>query len=298
MGIDHPFVSMRYYYNQEDVQRKIDDVTDVEKIRHGFYRESFRKLYLQRLAAKEISVESDFIRENPIRNLQKMYDELELLFPAKYYGNVHACFAQQALEYLQDFPTRNDVTLMNLIRHPVPRTEAAIKGVLSIATQYEDSDWHKGITEGMHEFTETHPEMCREIEKRFDVDFTNVRNRAVLYSYYRALHNDCWAGEIMTVRETCHVTMERLMADPDYYSWFLWELTQRTIKPSKSYLEQISSETHLQSGRHTGSGRSLGPREQYERWSDWEKHEFLLAMERLDLANVYAPFGYDLSFVT
>ena len=92
--------------------------------------------------------------------------------------------------------------------------------------------------------------------------------------------------------------MERLMADPDYYSWFLWELTQRTIKPSKSYLEQISSETHLQSGRHTGSGRSLGPREQYERWSDWEKHEFLLAMERLDLANVYAPFGYDLSFVT
>jgi len=297
MGIDHPFVSMRFYYNQDEVQRKLDGVTDVEQIQHGFYRDTLRKSFIQRFAAKGINIEGGLVRENPVRNLRKMYDELEMFFPAKYYGNVHACFAQQALEYLPEFPTRHDVTLMNLIRHPIPRTEAAITGILSVPTHYQDSDWHKGITEGIDEFTETHPDQRREIEKKFGVDFTNVRNRGILYSYYRALHNDCWAGEIMTVREACHVTMERLMADPDCYSWFLSEITGGTIAPTKDYLDQIYSETHLRSGRHTGRGRSITPREQFDRWSDWEKYEFRLVMHRLDLASVYAPFGYDFSFV-
>ena len=297
MGIDHPFVSMQFYYNEDLISAKMNAVQDAGEIKHGFYRESLRELYKKRFAEKGFPLNTDLVRVNPIRQLQIMYDELEWFAPAKHYGNVHSCFAMQALEYLKEAPTKRDVTLMNLIRHPLPRTEAAIKGILSIPELYPDSDWHRGITEEIDKFTEEQPEMRRDIENRFGVDFTKVRNRGVLYSYYRALHNDCWANEVTMCREACHVTIERLMNDRDYFSWFVWELTQQDIAVTPEYLDQIFSEEHLRSGRHTGKGNSIRMREQYERWTDWEKYEFKLAMDRLDLANVYAPFGYDLSFV-
>lgn len=297
MGIDHPFVSMQYYYNKDLMKARMDAVADQGVIRHGFYLESLRDLFKTRFAEKGIALDTNLARANPVRQLQVMYDELEWFAPAKYFGNVHCCFALQALEYLKEAPTKTDITLANLIRHPIPRTEAAINGILSVATRYKDSDWHRGITEGIDNFTETHPEMRRDIEMRFGVDFTDVRNRGVLYSYYHALHNDCWAGEITMCGNACHVTIERLMSDRDYFSWFVWEITQRKAVAPPEYLDRVFSEEHLQSGRHTGRGRSISPREQYAQWTDWEKHEFKQVMERLKLRDVYAPFGYDLSFV-
>lgn len=313
MGIDHSLVSMCYYYNddrirkrtsnprsfsdynKDEIQQKTDSIRNFSDIRHGFYSEPLRAHFRKRFAELSVPIETDLVRANPVRQLQHMYDELEWFEPrSKHFGNVHVCFAQQALEYLKDYPTQHDVALMNLIRHPVPRTEAAIKGVLSIATHVQDSDWQKDID--VNKFAETFPGR-RDIEKRFGVDFTELRNRAVLYSYYRALHNDCWAGEITTVRETCHVTIERLMNERDYFSWLVREITRGEALATPEYLDKVFSEEHLQSGRHTGRGRSPGPRETYEGWTDWEKYEFSLAMERLKLPDVYAPFGYDLSFV-
>ncbi len=298
MGIDHPLVSMRFYYNGDQVQERSDSIVDPAPLRHGFYSETLRKHFKQKFADLGVSVDGDLVRQNPIRMLQSMYEELQWFEPkSRHYGNVHVCFAQQALEYLREFPADRDIAMVNLIRHPIPRTEAAIKGVLSVATHYQDSDWHRGITEGIDAIVETQAERRREIERRFGVDFGNVRNRAVLYSYCRALHNDCWAGEITGVPEACHVTIERLMTQRDYFAWLVWEITNHEIMPSKEFLDQLFTETHLQSGRHMGKGRSAHPRAQYEAWTEWERYEFKQVMERLDLAGVYAPFGYDFSFV-
>lgn len=300
MGIDHPLVSMRYYYNADEIEQRSASISDLGPIMHGFYSDVLRQHFKQRLVLAGVVMNTDLVRENPIRNLQKMYDELQWYEPqSRYYGNVHVCFALQALEYLRESPLARDVTLVNLIRHPVPRTEAAIKGVLSIATKYKDSDWHTGITEGMDAVVDTHAERRREIEKRFRVDFSDKRNRAVLYSYYVAIHNDAWAGEITSVPEACHVTIERLMTDRDYFAWLVSELTDGEQVADGAFLDKIHSAEHLQSGRHTGrgQGRALDSRSQFDAWSDWEKFEFRQAMERLNLKSVYAPFGYDFSFV-
>lgn len=87
------------------------------------------------------------------------------------------------------------------------------------------------------------------------------------------------------------------MNDRGYYAWFVWELSQRTITPSDEYLDQVFSNQHLNSGRHTGKGRSRTPREQYALWTDWEKYEFKLAVERTNMLEVYAPFKYDFSYL-
>ncbi len=298
MGIDHPLVSMRFYYNENEIAEKQESIRNLGPMQNGFYSETLRQHFKEKFARLGVPLETDLVRENPIRQLQRMYEELAWFDPhSKYIGNVHVCFAQQALEYLAESPTNRNVTLVNLIRHPIPRTEAAIKGVLSIATHYKDSDWHKGIPEGMDAIVDTEAERRREIERRFGVDFKEPRNRAVLYSYYRALHNDCWGGEIVSIREACHVTIERLMSDRNYFSWLVSELTGHEVVPASDFLDKIFTETHLQSGRHMGKGRSIGPREQYAAWTDWERFEFRQVMERLDLTNVYAPFGYDFSFV-
>ena len=300
MGIDHPLVSMRFYYNAAEIEERTASINDLRPITHGFYTDGLRQHFKQKLSQAGVPVNTDLVRQNPIRDLQKMYDELQWYEPkSRYYGNVHVCFALQALEYLRENPLARDVTLVNLIRHPVPRTEAAIKGVLSIATKYKDSDWHSGITEGMEAVVDTHAERRREIEKRFRVDFSEKRNRAVLYSYYVAIHNDAWAGEITSVPEACHVTIERLMSDRDYFAWLVSELTGGEQIADAALLDKIHSEEHLQSGRHTGrgQGRALDSRAQFAAWTDWEKSEFRSAMERLNLKSVYAPFGYDFSFV-
>jgi hypothetical protein len=297
MGIDHPLISMRFYYNDDKISAKAASINDVSAISNGFYSESLRAMFKERFAATGIRPETTLERPNPVRELQKMYDELEWFAKSKFYGNVHSCFASQALEYLNETPTHRDVVLANLIRHPIPRTDAAIRALISIATVAQDSGWHNGISEGMHAIVDTQAEKRRDIEQRFGVDFTDVRNRAVLYSYYLALHNDCWAGEITTVRDAYHTPIERLMNDRDYYSWFLSEISRREISASPEYLDKVFSDQHLQSGRHVGKGRATGPREQYQSWSDWERDEFKQVVARLDLANVYAPFGYDFSFV-
>jgi len=296
MGIDHPFVSMSYYYNRDMLRAKMEGISGLEPIKHGFYRSGLRDEFATRIGLHGIAG-NDLVRVNPVEDLQIMYDELEWFSKADCYGNVHSCFVYDALRYLEKHPTKKPVRIMNLIRHPIPRTEAAIRGVLSIPTRYADSDWHRGITEGVEQFADENVDRRRDIERRFAVDFTDTRNRAVLYSYYVAIHNESWATEISMVTQACHVLLERLMGDRDYFSWFVAEITGGRIRASTIDLDNIFSEYHLQSGRHTGSGRSLGPREQYEAWTDWEKFEFQSVMKRLDLARTYAPFGYDFSFV-
>lgn len=297
MGIDHPLISMRFYYNDELVSKKTEGITDVGPIQNGFYSDSLRTLFKDRFAATGAPLGTTLERPNPVRELQRMYDELEWFAQSKFYGNVHSCFASQALEYLHETPARRDILLVNLIRHPIPRTDAAVRALMSIATLAQDSGWHDGISEGVNAIADTQADRRREIEQRFGVDFTDVRNRAVLYSYCRALHNDCWTGEITAVRDACHTPIERLMNDRDYYSWFLSEISRREIAASPEYLDKVFSDQHLRSGRHVGKGRSTSPREQYQSWSDWERDEFKQVLSRLDLANVYAPFGYDFSFV-
>ena len=298
MGIDHPLISMRYYYNKAEIEERSASIDDPGPIRHGFYTESLRQHFKDKFSRMGRKLDTDLVRDNPVRDLQKMYEELQWYEPkSKHYGNVHVCFAQQALEYLKEAPLTRDVRLVNLIRHPIPRTEAAIKGVMSISSFYQDSDWHQGITEGMNAIVDTQPERRLQAERRFGVDFRVERNRAVLYSYYHALHNDSWAGEITSVPEASHVMIERLMSDRDYFAWLVWELTGGEIRADAALLDRVFSDDHLQSGRHTGKGRSPGPRAQYAAWTEWERFEFMQVMGRLNLASVYAPFGYDLSFV-
>jgi hypothetical protein len=43
--------------------------------------------------------------------------------------------------------------------------------------------------------------------------------------------------------------------------------------------------------------RPAGPRDQFERWSDFERAEFRRVTEELNLRSVYAAHDYDLSFV-
>jgi hypothetical protein len=300
MGIDHPLISMQFYYNRAELDKRQESIEDFEPIKHGFYSETLRQHFKEKFAQHGVRLGSDLIRANPITNLQTMYDELFWFEPgSRHYGNVHVCFASQALEYLRARPATRDVTLANLIRHPLSRTEAAIKGVHKVATMNSDSDWHAGISEGLDKVVDTHAERRRDAERRFNVDFSDPRNRAVLYSYCVAIHNDSWAGEIMSVPEACHLPIERLMSDPSYFSWMLAGLTGGKITADAAYLNSLYTEAHLQSGRHTGmgQGRAREARAQYETWNDWEKFEFKQVMERLDLVNVYAPFGYDLSFV-
>jgi hypothetical protein len=299
MGIDHPLVSMRwYYYNTDLIETKFEALRHAGEVRHGFYGVGMRERVRRAFEDRGVPLPDNLVRANPVRQLQHMYDELEWFEPqSRYYGNVHACFAIQALDYLKAAPTRHDVRLVNLIRHPLPRTEAAIRNLLNVAVLHADSDWHRGITEDIDAFAEAHPEMRRDIERQFGVDFRNVRNRAVFYSYYLARHNDAWGSEITDFPDACHVNIERLMLDRDYFSWLVWEVTGRELVASPDFLDRIYTDEHLQSGRFTGRGRTLGPRAQYEAWTAWEQHEFRQVVHRLNLADVYAPFGYDFSFI-
>ena len=94
MGIDHPFVSMKFYYNHDVIQQKIDGVTRIEELGQGFYSDTLRKHFTGKFAERGIDLQGKLFRPNPVRNLQHMYDELSMHFPQKYYGNVHVCFAQ------------------------------------------------------------------------------------------------------------------------------------------------------------------------------------------------------------
>ena len=294
VGIDNPIETFRYYALNRDAAALAAQAGPA-LARHGFsVWESAAMTPIRALPAMRGLTA---IRRDPDRLPWYVFDELELIPADPPYivlGNVHgitlsalhgACAAQP------DIFRGRRVLLCDLIRHPVGRTESAVKATLT----HHLPALAPRITAFIHE----HAQECLQLERRYHIDFQEPRARAALHVFRQGLQNDVWAGEIRRFPDVYRILLERLQTDPDYFAHTFATLAQGRVAPDAAFLDRVFAPGNLGSGRQTPteSGRPPGPREQYEQWSAFERDEFARVAERLGLPAVYFPYGYDFSFV-
>lgn len=226
-----------------------------------------------------------------------LFDELDLIpapRPYRVVGNVHGTSLTEMTKAYQDDPEvlkGRSVVVLDLIRHPVPRTDAAIRALI----KYDAEE----VAEPMRAFLHENAQECLALERRHGVDFSEPRALAALHVFRQGLQNDTWAHEVCTFPDAGRLLLERLRDDSDYFAHAFHTLTQGRLTADGTYLDRVFSPQNMMSGRQSAADASPAPRarEQFERWSSFEREEFARVADRLSLPRVYLPYGYDFSFV-
>lgn len=230
-----------------------------------------------------------------------IFDELEMIFKRSgenynVIGSVHATNLDQ-LERLSksnnNIFSGRSVVVMDLIRHPLTRTESAIQATLNQHLNLLDP----GITN----YISLNASECLELERKYKIDFDDPRTRASLHVFRQGIQNDVWAYELVHFPNIQRILIERLQNEPDYFSAIFHILSHGQEVADKEYLDLVFSDENSSSNRQTSGvvdSRPLYARDQYDRWSDWEREEFSLIAERLNMPKIYLEYGYDFSFLS
>ncbi len=294
VGIDNPIECFRFYPMHRDpafVARRAGRALAA----HGFSVWNSPKLALLRALPEmgDISVTS----RNHDRLPSYVFDELDLMPsdpPYTVVGNVHGVtlvHLQQAVQAEPDVFRGRRVLLLDLIRHPIGRTESAINATI---THHLET-----LAPRIEQFLDEHATECRELERRYRIDFSEPRARASLHVFRQGLQNDVWAYELREFPDVQRIMLEPLQSTPEYFAHVFATIAQGRATADPEYLGKVFSPENLGSGRQSTDkkGRPPGVRAQYELWSDFERDEFVRVAQRLNLAGIYFRFGYDLSFV-
>ena len=287
VGLGHPLQQFNRYALNKDLQYMVEYARE-EFIRYGFPAPTG---YVPSVLGVGISMNRDLWRLP-----WYIFDELELVpTPQRFkaLGNVHGLVLAHVfpawLSDLELFCGRN-VALMDLIRHPVSRTESAINATMVNLAEREPHT---------SDYIKANAPKCIGIERKYGIDLSEPRARAAFIVYHMTQQNDAWAKEILDYPDVYRILFERLQSEPEYYAAVFFNLTQGKLIADQPHLDLVFASENLGSGRQSTSNkvRTLGAKEQYDRWSHWEKEEFFQAAQRLNLPRLYFPFGYDFSFV-
>lgn len=290
-GIDHPIESLFRYNLKKDGAALLQASTD-RHFRFGAVREVLQPV----LDAQGLQ------RTYPPRDYTNLpayvFDELEELPGSGRHtalGSVHAFTAVQFAEEYARNPHilgNRRVTVTNMIRHPVSRTESFIRAFIDhhLGTYKDAIDGY--IAQNLGE--------CLRLERTYGISMTEPRVRAALATYRIAKSVEWVADELRRFGDMVALKMEDLQTDGEYFASAVEVLTGGRIVPDASYLAEVHSVDSLGVGRrHVFDGtRPPGPRDQWDAWSAWERYEFLGCCHRCGLIPLYEAHGYDFSFLS
>ncbi|MBI1841946.1 MAG: hypothetical protein HYR88_13990 [Verrucomicrobia bacterium] len=259
--------------------------------------------YDRTITSTDLDAIADFHSEHLVRGgsqplaVDALFDALERSRDAAAYGNIHAetvaTFANNILRY----PPQRPITVVNLIRHPIPRTEskaAILRGDSKasrkmsdlVNLQFEDrlvrhAPLAVAIADQVGDFRETS-------EQRH---FVNA-----VFDTIEGLLEFETPGVSNTIR---HYPIESLKSDPGAFRAFVAHITAGRVGTSDDFLAWVFSPENLNAGRTRkdalGQRPPLEPHEQWQSWEEWQRRVFQVALESTRLRGHYEERGYDFS---
>jgi len=292
VGYGHPIQCFNAYKIHKDVQMILSNL-DVSFLRYGFHGPTAaipKQLSSFPFIERDLNMMPFFILDE--------LAEIPYSTPFKAVGNIHGITVSQLFDCLKinsDPFKGRPVCIVDLIRHPVGRTESAIKATL-LHIKLNNFD----IVASIDKFISDNAEDCLQIERKYGIDLDEPRTRAAFHVYRQGLQNDVWTSEIKNYPQVCRILLERLQNEPEYFSHVFYLLSSGQLRCDSQYLHAVFAPENLCFGRQTQGEVTLPPKpsDQYELWPAWEKEEFARVAQRLEMFRYYWPFGYDFSFVT
>lgn len=317
-GSDHPLDSMNHWHNRDEVIRMRQAIKSTEDLRYGAQprvRDWLSRGGLYGYCCDfKAEPHPDFtpLSGAPARDSANvsafLFEELDTLLPikpCKAYGNVHGvtplgCTFELAKKSAAFNGRINEMVIMDLIRHPIPRLDTAVRS--------HRGPHINGMDDGMMIDFEgriaSSPKLKQKmewLEGYYHVDFSDIQNKAFFWALYVMQWPLVWMREIQLMPEVPRLTFERIRTDREHFRDTVHALTRGTVVADDAYLDKVFSPENMYSSRVAGvvtKVRSSGdPIDVYEKWSDWQREEFSRIIKEHDMEAVYAPYGYDFSFL-
>tara|TARA_B100000900_G_scaffold413773_1_gene438560 strand:- start:840 stop:2072 length:1233 start_codon:yes stop_codon:yes gene_type:complete len=313
-GIDHPVNSMSYPYNQELINKYLRSIRTIKDIQYGAisYGENYQKKAKKedvnnaRYAAgtiikeqfKNLNINIDIPKRYRIEDLYSIIlKELKNIpcFKAKFYGNVHGMDCRRFVKEIKKNKKNiyKNLKVMDLIAHPVKRMES-IKNAAKLDYNMDFLDYKNMLDN----FIFNNNSMIREIEKQFQIDFSDINNKIIFHNYYFFNYPYVHAHDIKYL-DVPKIRFESIKDNPNEFKKVFNYLTNDSLVYSDEFKENVFSDSMKSFGRHVSKKEhTKSPIEIYNTWSEWEKMLFYNIVKQFNLVSFYKQYDYDLSFIT
>lgn len=234
-----------------------------------------------------------------IRPLDQMFAELEAHRSARVYGNVHGETIVTLAANLGTHPLIRPVTVVNLVRHPIPRTESKFG---MIQHDCEASEVMRKVCEfQLQDRLNRLAPIADGIREQIG-DFTASAERCYFVS---ALLDTVGASSefTQTVAGTAppQCCIETLKDNREAFSALVLHLTNGQVSVSGDYLDTVFNPDNLNSERYRAGVIAQKPprtpEEQWRAWADWQQRAFQAAMQVSGFHRDFQRVGYEFGFV-
>lgn len=296
-GIDHPIESC-FLYNLQKDGNDLVAASNQDHYRFGIRTDMHMKDNPMKGIFNSHGLDYQILPRDISKLAWYVFDEIEgmpFVEQRKSLGSIHAFSAEQFANFYKADPgilKQRRVVVANMIRHPLTRIESNIKAF----EFYALDQWREKIDA----YIDAHLDDFLAIEKIFHVSMEEPRSRAIIATLRMNNHVQWVADELRQFRFMKTFKMETLQSDPDYFANAVTFLTSDRVFADNSYLDQVFSPENLGVGRRCNKPEGTRPptaRDQWEQWSDWMRFEFIATCQKYDVAEAYAEYDYDFSFV-
>lgn len=198
-------------------------------------------------------------------------------------GNIHGFVYSEIQQQLKKMP---NLTVVNMIRHPISRIESARSNWLKTK---------KALDIANAEFYQESLRYAELVNKKYKLDFKSNINA---YMFLKALsQQDQVYTDMRLAKENkiLQIKYEEITKDPALLGKLINYITHGKVQVSYPMLKILISKP----AQNTNNVKKLTEQQVYATWPEWQKYAFYLHLSkngRFD-NNIYTNLGYDLSFI-
>ena len=232
-----------------------------------------------------------------LRPLDRMFDELESHREARLYGNIHGETLITLSANLQASPLHRQVRVVNLVRHPIPRTQSKF-GMIQ-----HDCELSAAMRKVCEFQVQDRLNRMAPIADAIRDQIGDFEASAERRYFVSALLDTVGASaEFVSTPgfpEVPQYRVEQIKESREGFAELIQHLSDGQLRVSQHYLDAIFSADSLNSERYraAASGPARTAEDQWRDWQDWQQRAFHAAMQSSPLCPRFESVGYDFSFV-
>jgi len=220
-------------------------------------------------------------------SVDEYFEHLIAYRRAKHYVSSHNFQVNTVAQKLRANPPRRRYVVVNITRHPVDRVRSFVNRMV-----YEWDELHlASAREHTYRLLRDTPisRLVRDMERDFGINVQDYSIACFLASMWTIMVE---ADELK--EPVLHVPMERLVSDPQYFSWLVWRMTEGTSVVHADFIRHVFAEGPMNDSQ---DGKPILPHDIYARLPEWQRCCWRRLVQEKQLPKRYDVVGYDFSFV-
>jgi len=220
-------------------------------------------------------------------SVDEYFDYLVGYRRAKHYVSSHNFQVNTIAQKVRAVRPKRRYVVVNITRHPIVRVRSFVERMV-----YEWNELHQASArDHTYRILRETPisRLVRDMERDCGVSVDVYSNACFLASMWTIMVE---ADELK--EPVLHVPMERLVGDSQYFSWFVWRITEGTSCVDANFISRVFAKGPMNESQE---GKAGLPHDIYACLPKWQRMCWRRLLQEKRLQERYDVVGYDFSFV-